>query len=276
MRLADFAAFYDFTYAQIDFPEVSIVASGFIGRNGSGSAETGSAGPLFRFRRSAPSDFFFRVTLRSREVKQGQIIFLVDRKEEEVEAGAFFPVNQQLVHIFEETALNRFQLFIGQVCAVDGFRNFIKFGIQVVKRIAVGFEIIREQGNFFFLGFGKSVVKCKIACLAQSIYAFGRALLKPELCPVYPVFELFAFIGCADFSKTVSSGMLKLTIEPNCTRCIVSVSIFLPLPLVIHNRSGIIACGILLDLVIHFVKLEILSQNPVVKAEVECLCGLGF
>ena len=279
--LADLLCLDDLADTQVDlckFIEIDFVLDrrNFIGQIVR-TAVVDSGGFFDNFRTLC---FFFRH--RIGEVQQPDILFGVDREQEQVQTRTLFLVDEQLVYILEERTLDALQLLVGSGLARIGencLRDCVKLGVQTVQIVAALGNQRVQTGNLFLFFIGEGVVDLPVAGGAQTVDAFGRALFEPELCTVNAVFKVCLGIGRADLCK---DGFEHVGIEVNdgaeldeqthrdSDRC---ATLNLA---VVKNGLTVFVERAFAQLSQHLVKFKILTQNAVVEAEVKCLERLGL
>ena len=276
MRFADFLRFEHFADAQIHFQELVQRNFGFHRLHGVGVTVYAF---LFDLRRFLVHRLFFFLGARGRKVKQIDITFFVNGIEEQVKPRAFFFVQQQPVDRLEKLALLCFQLFVGKVGAELPFRDGVKLRVQLVQREVVVCNIVVQGGNFRFFRVGKRFINLKIAARTQAVDLIRCAFFQPELRAGKSVRKFRILVGGADLFK---HGFQHRYVEvDNGTELYQKPHRYggnlVPRHLaVFHNRAHIVGRGAVPAVVQHFVKLEILAQNPLVKAEIKGFERLGF
>ena len=280
VRLSDLLALYDLTYAEVELGEIVHLDLFFLdGLDGVGLA----VGLFFDYGVSCSLGFgiesLFLVGLGIGEVEKSDESFLFDSVEEEIEAGALLLIDKKLIYGLEELALNCLELLLIGDLGIYLFGNRVKLGVEIIKRVASVCDIIVERCDRLLFLVVKLIPDLKVASVAELIDLLGRALLKPELCTVESVGKLLVGIGCADLFK---HGLQHRNVEVYDRAELYEKSHRHGLKLsavdnaVVHYRRGVLVCGAVDVFVVHLIKLEILTKDSVVEAEVERLCGLGL
>ena len=277
VRLAHRLGLEDLAHAQIQLVNILDRDLGLYGLYGIGLADLlnglldgllcGSVGGLLR------------IGLRIGEVQKLYVLLGLDGVEEKIQTRTLFLVDQELVDVAEEGALQTLELLVGHFGAVNGLGDRVKLGVQLVQRVAALGDIGVQKADRLLLLLGHALVDLPVARGAQTVDLVGCALLQPELGAIQTVGKLLGLVGRADLFKDglehgdveVDDGA-QLHEQGHGHRLDLAALDAAVVKDILHGlaRSSLAGVGE------HLVKLEVLAQNAVVEAEVKGLGGIGL
>ena len=212
------------------------------------------------------------------EIEQVQIAALVDSMQEEVESGTLFLIEQQAVNILEEGGLLCFYLLVVHL-GEELTGNCIEESIEFVKGVVTLGKVSMQYLDSLLFELGEAVVNLKIAGLTQMISVLGRALLKPELCKFHTLGKILLLVGgaylfkhlfkCIDVEVNSAAQLDQLAHRNGFYFVTLNGSI-------IHDgREMLIGLAAAVSIE-RLIKLKVLAENAVIKAEIERLERLGL
>ena len=157
--------------------------------------------------------------------------------------------------------------------------NGVQLGVQGVQIVAACGQIAVEQGDLLLLLVGEGIVHFKVTGLAQTVDLLGGALLQPVLGAVETAHELLSGVGGANLLKY---GLQHGDVEVHDGAKLNQQTLGHGADLVTLHHAVVHDGGVALValtravVLVHLVELEVLTQDPVVEAEIEGLGGLGL